>query len=73
MFDREKRKDSSNVMKDIIMHIAIVLFGCGLIIYTIFMGDNIKMFTAICFTVAWSVVLLERILKHRREKTIDDE
>ena len=56
-------------MKDILMHIAIVIFGCGWIIYTVYICDDIKMFTAITFTFAWIVVLIIHIFKYRKEKS----
>ena len=53
-------------MKDIIVHALIVLFGIGMIIYTMSIQDSVKAFTACCFTLAWAVVLIVRIIKHKK-------
>ena len=52
--------------KDIIVHTLIVLFGIGMIVYTMSIHNSVKTFTACCFTLAWAVVLIVRIVRHKK-------
>ena len=63
----DEKQDGETSMKNIIIHILIVVFGIGWIICERLANDDIKLSTAVVFTVSWTIILIIHIIKEKNK------
>lgn len=55
-------------MKDVIMHVIIVIFGCLLLARAIYLQDEMRVTSMTSFTIAWTIVLIIHIYRFVKKK-----